>query len=521
MLSNLRKPLLWGGAAALMAAGTAYAASLDATDAGWQPFVMLFGGGDKDKAVTALEAVNHAFEVSINNTKREQSVQEFIDATIEDLADFNLGDFHDRLPHKNGDYRELWVRGEIQGNAYVITQAKEKKGYQVTLKGDRNDLAAFSTTVRSKETKGAGDKSAYFIGLRTGLGIGNVRWDNAMVALQKYARIHGTVNPESEATDEVPTSADTKAKVKKLHPKLAADDLEVISLLWEAFPKLAPELSKLGTVEDARTVWSGKGYQQVNVLLRGLPERFEESYPALAGYLDNMNDIALLDIKWMDKKGRTLTQIKVDSDKLTFQLSCYIKNGFLLPFKGVKVYENEPIDPMADTITSTKIIADARLKLLGVILKLNQLNLDSFYEPHPGYAEMGLTFTKVPEVKVEGAALGFVPTALVDAFIPGNIESVTRDFLGVAAKGNGGKGLIAAAKLGVAKEGSERGVLEAGIDFDALDNFLVKIGLGMVNERLIPKPEALDEAKAYFGALQQAFSKDFKRFEAHGATASK
>jgi hypothetical protein len=520
MLSNLRKPLLWGGAA-LLAAGTAYAATMDATDAGWDPMVVLFGGGDKAKAVEQISAVNHAFDVSIRNTKRDPSVQEFIDATIEDLADFNLGDFYDRLPNKNGDYRELWVRGEIKGDAYVITQAKEKKGYAVTLKGDRNDLAAMSTTVRSKETKGAGDKSAYFIGVRTGLGIGNVRWDNAMVALQDFARIGTIVNPQQGATEQIAASSETKAKVKKLHPKLASEDLDVISLLWEAYPALSPEISKLGTIEDSRTVWSGKSYQQVNVLLRGLPERFEENYPALAHYLDKMDDIALLDIKWMDKKGRTLTSIKVDSEKLTFQFSCYIKDGFLLPYKGVKVYENEPIDPMADTITSTKIMADARLKMLGVVIKLKELNLDSFYEPHPGYAEMGLTFTKVPEIKVEGAALGFVPTALVDAFIPGNIESVTRDFLTVAAKGNGGKGLIAAAKIGVAKEGSEKGILEAGIDFDALDNFLVKIGLGMVNERLIPKPEALDEAKAYFGALQSAFAKDFKRFEKRGASASR
>jgi hypothetical protein len=342
-----------------------------------------------------------------------------------------------------------------------------------------------------------------------------------MVALQDFARIGTIVNPQQGATEQIAASSETKAKVKKLHPKLASEDLDVISLLWEAYPALSPEISKLGTIEDSRTVWSGKSYQQVNVLLRGLPERFEENYPALAHYLDKMDDIALLDIKWMDKKGRTLTSIKVDSEKLTFQFSCYIKDGFLLPYKGVKVYENEPIDPMADTITSTKIMADARLKMLGVVIKLKELNLDSFYEPHPGYAEMGLTFTKVPEIKVEGAALGFVPTALVDAFIPGNIESVTRDFLTVAAKGNGGKGLIAAAKIGVAKEGSEKGILEAGIDFDALDNFLVKIGLGMVNERLIPKPEALDEAKAYFGALQSAFAKDFKRFEKRGASASR
>jgi hypothetical protein len=64
-------------------------------------------------------------------------------------------------------------------------------------------------------------------------------------------------------------------------------------------------------------------------------------------------------------------------------------------------------------------------------------------------------------------------------------------------------------------------VLEAGVDIDMLDNFLIKIGVGMVNERLMPKPAALDEIKAYSGAVQAAFAKDFKHFERHAATASK
>jgi hypothetical protein len=90
----------------------------------------------------------------------------------------------------------------------------------------------------------------------------------------------------------------------------------------------------------------------------------------------------------------------------------------------------------------------------------------------------------------------------------------------VAAKGNGGKGLVAALKLGIAKDGSTNGVLEAGIDFDALDNFLVKIGLGMVNERLIPKPEALDEMTKFATDAYDGFVKDMGRFEKRGASAS-
>jgi hypothetical protein len=514
---NLRG-VLFGGGAALLAAGTAYAAATDAADAGWEPLITVFGSGDKAKALKQISAVNNAFGVTIRNTKREPAVQEFMDATIEDLADFDLSDFHERLPHTNGDYRELWVRGDLKGDAYMITQAKEKKGYQVTLKGDRNELAALSMTVRAKPTKGVGDRNAYFIGMRTGLGIGAVHWGDVMTSIQDLARIGATANPQKGATSPIAASAESKAAIKKLHPKLSEQDLEVLAVLWDAYPGTATELSKLGTVEDIRTVWQGKGYQQMSVLLRGSPERLGKSSPAFAKYMDKMDDIALFDVKWLDKQGRTLTSMKIDSEKLTFQFSCYVKDGYLLPFKGVKVYEDEPVDPMAHQLIATKVAVEARVKLLGVIIKIKDLKLDLFYEPTPDSTEIGLTLTKVPDdIKVDGAALGFVPTTMVDAFIPGDIVGIARDFITVAAKGNSGKGMILAGKIGVGKAGSDRGVLEAGVDLDALDNFLIKIGLGMVNERLVPKPEAIDELKAYAGAVQTAFAKDFDRYAKRAA----
>jgi hypothetical protein len=520
--ASTRTSLLLGGALVLAGSTAARAlAAPDATDAGWDPLVVLYGTGEKETALKELHRLTNAFDLSLHHTVIDDATQAFVDGTIEDLEDFNLGDFHDRLPNKVGEYRELWVRGEIKGKSYVIGQAKEKKGYAVTLKGERNELAAMSTTVRSRETKGAGDTTAYFIGYRFGLGIGNFRWETAMSALEEWARLNMQGHTAAGDAEAVQAASAAKSKAKALHPKLSAEDLEPLAVLFEAYPALAPALSRLGSIDDMRTTWSKKGYQQVSLAMHADISRFEDHYPAFAKYADKLNDLALIDIKWLDSKGRTLMTFKIDSDKLSFAWQCFVKDGRLLPFKGVKVYENEPIDPMSTSLANTTIVSDARLKLLGVVIKLSQVKLDAFYEPHPGYAEMGLTFTKVPSIHVEGAALGFVPTAMVDAFIPGNIESVTRDFLNVAAKGNNGKGLVAAMKLGIAKDGSNKGVLEAGIDFDALDNFLVKIGLGMVSDKLIPDPDAFKEIKQFSTDVYDGFVKDLARFESRGASASR
>ncbi|MDB4986105.1 MAG: hypothetical protein JWN04_1283 [Myxococcaceae bacterium] len=516
MLPNLRNPLLLGGAF-LLATGTAYAvANMDATNAGWTPLVTLWGAGDKPAAIKELHRITNAFDLALHHFQIDEATQEFTDGTIEDLEDFALADFYDRLPNKVGDYRELWVRGDIKGKNYVVAQAKEKKGYQVTLKSERNDLAAMSTTVRSKETKGYGDTSAYFIGYRFGLGLGNFRWDTAMGALQDWARLNMVGNPESGGGEVIQATASAKSKAKALHPKLSSEDLDAIGLLFEAYPSLATALSRLGQIDDVRTTWPKKSYQQVSLAMHADVDRFGEHYPAFAKYGDKLGDLALMDIRWVDSKGRTLMTFKIDSDKLSFAWQCYVKNGMLLPFKGVKVYENEPVDPMADTLTGSSFVTNARLKLLGVVIKLTALKTDVFYQPHAGYMESGLTFTQVPKIEVEGAALGFVPTALVDAFIPGNIESVTRDFLNVAAKGNDGKGFVGVLRMGIAKEDSTKGVLETGVDFDALDNFLVKIGLGMVSDKLIPDADAFTDIKKFSTDLYDGFVKDLARFESHG-----
>ncbi|MDB4986104.1 MAG: hypothetical protein JWN04_1282 [Myxococcaceae bacterium] len=520
MLTTSRKSLLVGSAV-LLASSTAYAMiSMDATEGGWQPLVTLWGKGDKSAAVKELHRITNAFDLALHHMQIDDATQEFTDGTIEDLEDFDLGDFHARLPNQSGDYRELWVRGEIKGKNYVIGQAKEKKGFAVTLKGERNELAAMSTTVRSKETKGYGDTSAFFIGYRFGLGIGNFGWETSMIALQDWARLNMEGHPTSGDAEVIKPTAAAKTKTKSLHPKIGPEDLDPLAVLFDAYPSLATALSRLGSIDDLRTVWAKKNYQQVSLTMHADVERFGEHYPSFAKYADKLNDLALMDIKWLDSKGRTLMQYKIDSDKLSFSWQCYVKDGKLLPFKGVKVFENEPVDPMSDELTTTSFLSDIRLKMLGVVIKLTGLKLDAFYQPHPGYMESGLTFTQVPKIQVEGAALGFVPTAMVDAFIPGNIESVTRDFLNVAAKGNGGKGFVGVLKLGIAKDGSTKGVLETGVDFDALDNFLVKIGLGMVSDKLIPDADAFKDIKQVSTDVYDGFVKDLARFESHGATAS-
>jgi hypothetical protein len=510
MRTCLPHTFVWLAATLASVGGAAALASMDTVQTGWAPLVRLYGHGSSENTVKELRRLTAAYTTALHHTEIDESTQDFIDGVLEDLEDFDLDSFHERLPEERGKTRELWVRGDLSGKKYVVRRADQKEKFQVSLRGSRTELAAMSGIVRSTPGRGHGDRPTYLLSGRYGLGAGALTWNGATEAISEFVQVLS--EGQIAGAEVAPPAADARSKASKLHGGLAEEDMAVLSLLFDAYPKLSETLSRMGRVDNVRTVFKGKNYRQISVKVRGLMDRFEEHYPALAKHMGRLDDLAKFDIRWLDREGRTLLNAKVDSDKLTVQVDCYVRDGKLIPSRGVQVFEDQPLEYLGSDYDQTRFVVDARFKMLGVVIKVKNLVLDNWYKPHDSYAEMGTALRSVPSgIHVEGAALGFVPTGLVDAFIPGNIESITRDFFTTAAKGNGGKGVAADLNLGTAA-GGKSGVIDAGISVEALDNFLVKIGLGMVNDRLVPNERAIEQAKKFGADLHDGFVQDLSRY---------
>lgn len=506
-----RQALLWLSVPLLSSSLTLALSSPDAVRTGWTPLVRLYGRGDAATAVKELRRLTVAYTAALHHTELDKTTRAFVDGLLDDIEDFDLDSFHERLPEQHGETRSLRVRGDLADGKYLVREVSGEEPFEVGLGGPRTELAAMSGVVTSKPGRGYEERPTYLLTGQYGLGVGALSWDATTDAITELARLvsQGKLADDAAAPE---LSAQTRRLVHALHPRLSDEDLAVLGVLFEAYPELAKMLSRLGTTEDVRTTWHGKGYQQINVRMRALLERLGEHYPALAKHLGRLDDIARAELRWLDKQGRTLGTAKLDSDKMSFEVQYFIKDGKLLPSRGVQVFEDEPIDYMSDALDGTRTVIDARFKMLGVVVKLHQLVLENWYEPHQSYAEMGTTIRSVPKaIHVEGRALGFLPTGLVDAFIPGNIESITRSFFEVAARGNGKKGVRASLRLG-SRGPSADGVAELRGEAEALDSFLVKIGLGMVNEKLIPNDKAVREAKQFATALHDAFVRDLARY---------
>jgi hypothetical protein len=297
-----------------------------------------------------------------------------------------------------------------------------------------------------------------------------------------------------------------------LHPKLAEEDVAPLALLFDAYPATSRAISRLGQLENVRDTDTGKGYRHVTLSMRGLPDRLAEHHPELAKHLRKLGKIGRIDMRWVDQKSRTLMRWFVDSESLVMRAECYLKDGLVLPFSGGLVFDAEPVDLAAPEVRRTRTIVNGRFQMLGVVVKIENLKSDLWYEPHGTYARLHVSQTSMPKVEIEGAALGFLPTGLIDAFIPGNMHDLTLDFFRVATKGNDGKGVSFWIHVG-AEQADSDGVLETGFDIEALDNSLVKMGVGMVNDRLVPRAEVIADSKALLSAIHAGFVQDLARLK--------
>jgi hypothetical protein len=495
-----------------LGAGGAVALSGDsALTRGWAPIVTLLGDGDVKAALPTLGAMNRASDVMLKNTQLDAATEKFVDSAWKEIEDFDLSDFQKLLPQKAGAWREIGVSGQLEGNAYRVRLAQVGTPFEVTLDGPRRKLADVSAVLRAKATRAHGEHNAFLLHARAGIGIGNIAWDDVTGAVTEALRLLSTGDPRNAVPEPVVASEVARSTVQRMHPKLSAEDVEVLALLHDAFPAISAAVGEIAQVDDVRVAGQASGYHKLQAKARIVPSRLKRKYPELADHLGDLDDLMKAKIRWLDSRGRSVLEATLNTETLTATAVCYVKDGRLLPFTRDAVAADEPIDPMGAAMAKSRVVIDASVRMLGLTVHIDQLRADLTYEPRGSVAHATASLKKVPGVRVTGAALGFVPTGLVNAFIPGDIASLTRDFFDVAVRGNDGKGIRATLDLG-AKQKGQPGAAELTLGVEALDNFLVKMGVAIVNKRVIPDDDETSDIDRLQLRMHQAFTQDLQRF---------
>jgi hypothetical protein len=504
-----RRFAFWLGLSAV-ASGTAFAAaSHDISLAGWRPVITMWGG-DTQHAVATLERVTQALNAAIHRYEIDAPTQKFIDGVIKELEDFDLDGLYKLLPDQVGGRRELNVKGALVGNTYRITRAEPGSAYGVGMRGPRNGLADLSVYVHARQKEGV-KRDTLAIGGSVGLGLGPLELRALAESQRELWRLVTTGHYLPDAAEPLPTSGVAREAVRELNPGLGDEDLDALAVLFDAFPKLGRALSQVGRVEDVRAAPGGKRYHHITTRLRAEPDRLKKKYPALAKHARKLSDVLWAKARVVDARGRDVVRATVDSKKLVATLECYVRDGLLLPFDQRRVYEDEPTNPLAEGLQRYKVLVDARVNLLGIVVEAKGLRIDAEYQAHGSYASASASMTTVPTLDVKGRALGIFSPRFLDLFIPGNIQSITEEFFQVAAQGNDGKGVYARGELGATAAGAPGAVSGSGA-VEIMDTFLVKLGGGMVANRLMIDVREKEEATRLAGEVLDAFVSDFAAF---------
>jgi hypothetical protein len=497
----------------------AYAAGNAVVFRGWKLYVTAAGNGDAAVAVKRLREVVKFTKAWLGNLVVDRETDRFIDDMWEALEDFDLEDFHQLLPRKKGKWRVLEIYGKQQGSKYLIDQPKRGQKFEVNAKGNRRKLGDTSLVMQARKVPARDDEFNYLIHSRIGIGVGVISWKGIAGANAELFRVIASGDSRSSS---YPANQDERGpswaryRVIKTHTRLGPEDVEVLAIGWSAFPRLAELLTKLARVEDIVVIDPGSdgSYQHLRPTFRMARDVLRRDYPLFADYLD---DVSFLNVKntvdLYDENGRLIrARIDMRAQRISFDL--YVRDGKILPVRKGKVRTDVAIDmyerPRQKPWRLTAV-SSSRANVLGIKSVVKNARTRFVYRVTERGALVKARTTEVPDIRVSGNALGIMPSAIIDFFIPGSLESLVRDFVTTACKGNNGEGVAIDTRMDQRAPG-QPATFDAKLSFEALDNFFVKFGVSVMNDRIIPDGDTWDEMLKLFQDLADAFSADLERF---------
>jgi hypothetical protein len=295
-----------------------------------------------------------------------------------------------------------------------------------------------------------------------------------------------------------------------MNPALGNEDVAVIAPLWAAFPAMWNMLAKTGRVEDVvMATPKAESYRHLTFTFRIDPEVMTKYYPAIAGHLESMGAVTHFNLRFRSAEGELLRMV-LDSETLTASVSGYVQDGFLVPVAD-DGQPGKPFDTMFTKPWHVDIVGSGNTRILGVTTEMANIRVGMDFTPEADGARMVTSMTEVPSIEVKGRALGIMPTGLIDAFLPTNIDEIMREFMTVACEGNDGKGIYGEISMKHAA-GQNGNTLHATASLEAIDNVFIRFGMGIVNDRILPDPAVSLEIRQFLFDTQEAFSQDLESF---------
>jgi hypothetical protein len=508
----MRKSIISGLLLTLAVTSASYAVSPEVVDRGWAASVQLTGEGNSELAVERMKDMADLQKTVFNGLQFHEQTQTFVDEMWDNLESFNLSHFYEMLPEQDGEWRQLRVYGARSGQQYRV--GPDPKAVGVKSSGVPSAMGDMSAVVRAKKVDGnLGDH--YLLRNTVQLGVGEMRWPSVQQAAQETFRVVVDGAPSFKQNGSQKSVQQYRDNVIRMNPHLGSEDVDIIAPLWASFPAMWDLLSHLGSIEDVVYHDLNKPYRQLKVSFVVDPEKMEDYYPHISDHLLSMDRLFQGSFRLEDHRGELLTA-ELDSKHLRGSFQAFIADGRIVPVKGGKVVLDAPEIEDNKPWNFTAHM-NSTMTILGVVTHVNNARAKVQFLSQPNGAKIVGQLSDVPDIRVQGNALGFMPTSMIDVVLPKNLDEIIEEFIAVACKGNEGKGILLGAQFEQAQDGETSNLILKSA-FEGLDNFFVRIGMGIVNDRVLPDPKVSDEVRKLIFDTQEAFASDLKGFEAHATS---
>ncbi|WP_111656382.1 hypothetical protein [Isoalcanivorax indicus] len=477
-------------------------------DRGWQPPVSLAGEGDPLTAVTRMRAYADLRDTLIHHTHYHAETRDFMDALRRSLERFDLRGFYGMLPEEQGEDRLIRVEGVMEHGRYRVRPMPGQGRGALTAHGNRPlPMGDMEARVQAREIDARRGRH-YLLSGDLRVGVGEMRWPAVVEASRNLLRLMVEGEPEF---DTGPNAGYYRERVRATNPQLAEHEIDVLAPLWAAYPAIAEVLSGIGQIESLLVRGApGDRDRPVEAAAHIDPERLAANYPALRRYLDRLGPIMSLDAVVHDEYGQVVA-VTVDSRTQRATLSMLVRDGQpVATLNGKAVPEARPL--LDDTERRLNADVAVRVELLGIVADVTGMQGYIHYRPDGDNARVTGQMVHTPTVRTSGRALGVMPAGMINFVLPRSIDQLATDFMSVATQGNSGRGITGEVNFRQNPKG-EAEVNAAGA-FEALDNFMVRLGMRMVSDRVIPDPDTADDLGRLIGDIQAAFVEDLDLFEA-------
>lgn len=485
--------------------------------AAWKPAVIFAGNGDPKTALQQWQQVRDIQALMAEKAQTDLRSHQFANQLWGSLEDFNLKKFHTMLPNENGPWREFNMHGKREGEQYHyydITPDKQP-GDMLTLGETRLTLRSrqVETTHQSKSLLARGDH--YLLSNEWAIGWGSYNWQSFRDAVNASTQL---LYP-APVNDSDPQIQAARAQIAARNPLLDAQDVEILLPLQLGFPHLSNHFSSYGSIRDVVVSASphtqtaditGLQPKRVSLTIAIDRQRLQNRYPAINDYLERVDNLATVTLDIANTDGKLLT-VRLDSTDLSVHLDTLVLGDALIPEQNGVAQLEKPFR-LGNSTHRLTAVANATVDVFGVTTEINGIQSEALYAPNDDQVQLSLRLNRIPTVDVHGAAFGFLSTKVIDAFLPTNLDEIILDFMEIATLGNDGHGIETDVHI---KNTPSVGVTHVAVAgrVEALDSRLIRMGMSIINGRLMPDENQSQEFSALVQSGSRAFQQDLAQYE--------